>query len=207
MNEKLIAEHNRLFQEAAELIKGEIPLHGQPDLPEPGWLLTRKLRHAITLFERVLEMNPDNWSAMWLVGKVYQRFRNTSVALSWFERSAQINLSQPDVAREASICAMEIGRTEVAIAFAERAARIQPANPGLHANLALAYLLAGRVTDAQTAVRQALVGDPSDSISQTIQAMVQYFASSGEVPPTSGPSLTKYWNKNGKQPRTNPRTS
>jgi Flp pilus assembly protein TadD len=196
MNDELLAEHNRLFLQAAAMIQGEIPLHGQPDLPAPDLLQTRKLKSAITLFERVVEMNPTNWSAMWLVGKIYQRFQNTPVALSWFVRSFRVNPSQPDVAREVSICAMEIGRHDVAIAAAERATQIEPNNPGLHSNLALAYLLAGRIPEAQTASRIATEGDPSDTISQTIQSMVQHFAESGLLPPTTTPDLLIFWSHN-----------
>ena len=114
MNEQQRVEHNRAFEEAAALVKDEIPLHERPAMPEPGWWLRRKLNRAISLFERVLALNPDNWSAMWLVGKVHQRLGDFATALSWFERSYQINPSQPDVAREAAMCAMDIGRHDAA---------------------------------------------------------------------------------------------
>jgi tetratricopeptide (TPR) repeat protein len=108
MAEEIAAKHNRLFQEASAIIKGQISVHGQADLPAPGWLITRKLKQAVNLFEQVLQINPENWSAMWLIGKIQQRLRHNSEALSWFERSYQVNPSQPDVAREASLCAMDI---------------------------------------------------------------------------------------------------
>src|SRR5580765_7008207 len=73
MNEQQRAEHNRAFEEASALVKDEIPLHERPAMPGPGWWLRRKLKRAISLFESVLALNPDNWSAMWLVGKVHQR--------------------------------------------------------------------------------------------------------------------------------------
>jgi tetratricopeptide (TPR) repeat protein len=106
MNDDVISEHNRLFKEASTITQGQIPFHDQPELPAPGWLLAWKLRHAIELYNRVLDINPTNWSAMWLIGKVHQRFRELPEALTWFERSHQANPSHPDVLREASICAM-----------------------------------------------------------------------------------------------------
>ena len=90
MSEKVAAEHNRLFHQASAIVKGQIPLDGRLDMPVPGWLLSRKLKHAIVLFEHVVQINPKNWSAMWFIGKVHQRFRNAGEALSWFERSYQI---------------------------------------------------------------------------------------------------------------------
>jgi len=198
MNREAALKHNRLFEEALSIVKDEIPLHGQSDKPVPGWILAVKLRRAIAIFERALRINPENWPAMWYIGKVHQRLRNPADALAWFEQAHQINPSQPDIVREASLCAMEIGYHDMAIVFAHRATQLEPTNPGLHANLALAYLLAGRVSDAETAVDRALTADPSDTISQTIRTMVQHFATSRRVPPTTTLALQNYWRQNRK---------
>src|SRR5262245_59908537 len=98
MTEQQRIEHNQLFAEASSITRNEIPLHDRRELPKPGWWLRRKLKRAISLYERVVALNPDNWSAMWLIGKVHQRLSDPATALSWFERSHQINPSQPDVA-------------------------------------------------------------------------------------------------------------
>jgi tetratricopeptide (TPR) repeat protein len=195
MNDNLIAEHNRLFKEASTIIHDQIPLHGQPELPSPNWLLAQKLRHAVALYKRVLDMNPANWSAMWLIGKVHQRFRELPEALTWFERSHQTNPSQPDVVREASICAMEIGSTEKAIEYSLCAAQLKPSDAGLRANLALAYLLAGRITEAQKSINEALAAEPADKISQAIEPMIAHFVANGRVPPTTTQALLKYWER------------
>lgn len=199
MTEEMIAEHNRLFQAAGKIIESQIALDGQTELPVPDGGLAAELRHAISLYQRVLAINPENWSAMWFIGKVYQRFRNQAEAFCWFERSYQINPSQPDVAREASLCAMEIGRNEMAIAFAERATQLQDSNPGLHANLALAHLLAGHIHDAQAAMERALAGSFSDTTSQTLRTMIQHFATKGNVPPKTISALRRYWQREGQQ--------
>jgi Flp pilus assembly protein TadD len=196
MTEEQRLEHNRVFEEASALIKNEIPLHERPNMPKPGWLLRRKLKRAVSLFERVLQLKPDNWSAMWLVGKVHERLGDNDTALSWFERSYQVNPSQPDVAREASTCAMRVGRHDAAIVFAHRATQIEPANAGLHANLALAYLLAGRVAEAQTSIDRSIAVDQTDKISQTIKTIVQHFVTNGRTPPTTTAALQNYWRKN-----------
>jgi tetratricopeptide (TPR) repeat protein len=198
MTEQQIAEHNRSFKEAASIVSAEILLHERPKMPAPGWWLRRKLKRALKLFERVLQLNPENWSAMWYCGKIDQRFNDHATALSWFERAFHVNPSQPDVAREASMCAMELGRHDEAIRFAHRATQIEPQNPGLHANLALALLLAGRIPEAGNSIERAIVGDPSDKISRNISAIVQHFATTGRAPPPTTPALTAYWGKNRK---------
>jgi tetratricopeptide (TPR) repeat protein len=193
MNPQEINEHNRLFQMAMTIVKNEIPLLGQTEMSVPGIGLTDELRYAIVLFERALEINPQNWSAMWYIGKVHQRLREPAEALGWFERSHRSNPSQADVVREASLSAMEIGCNNKAISFALRAVELQPTSPGLCANLALAYLLAGHLSEAEVAIRRAVIADPSDPISQTIQIMVKHFANSGRVPPTTTTALQDYW--------------
>jgi predicted Zn-dependent protease len=91
---------------------------------------------------------------------------------------------------------MAIGNHNTAIVFAYRARQIEPASAGLHANLALAYLLAGRITDAQASIARSLTADQTDKISQTIGAIIQHFATSGRKPPATTPALQDYWRKN-----------
>jgi tetratricopeptide (TPR) repeat protein len=196
MTEEQISEHNRAFRDAVAIVKTEIPLHERPSVSPPGWSLRRKLKRALSLFERVLQLNPENWSAMWFTGKVYQRCHDQATALAWFERAYQINASEADVAREASTCAMELGRHDTAIGFAHRAVQIAPANPGLHANLALAYLLAGRIPEAQNEIGCAVATDPTDIISKTIDSMTKHFAANGRTSPATTPALLTYWAKN-----------
>ncbi len=196
LTEQQRLEHNKAFEEAAAIVKNEILIHEHPQMPKPGWFLRRKLNHALSLFDHVLELNPENWPAMWNVGKVHQRFGDYVTALSWFERAYQINPSQPDVAREAALCAMEIGRHDAAIVFAHRSVQIEPNNGGRHANLALAYLLANRTSDAQASIDHALAADPSDKICQRIKAIIQHFNTNGRTPPTTTPTLLEYWQKN-----------
>ena len=161
-------------------------------MPRPGWFLRRKLKRAISLFQRVLELNPRNWSALWLIGKVHQRLGDQAAALSAFERAYQINPRQPDIAREASMSATEIGRTDAAILFGLRATEIEPANAGLHANLALTYLLAARLAEAQASINRSLALDPNDKISKTIATAIEHFVASGHAPPSSTRELSRY---------------
>jgi tetratricopeptide (TPR) repeat protein len=190
------SEHNRLFQEACSIIRDEIPLHDNPDLPLPDEKLDGSLKRALEIFNQVLAINPENWNAMWLIGKIYQRFQDKKSALSWFEKAYQINPSQTDIVREASMCAMDLGNHDAAITFAHRGVQIEPTNSGLQANLAIAYLLSNRIDDAKMSIDRAIAGDPEDSISQTIQDIIEHFSNSGRVPPSTMPTLLKYWNEN-----------
>lgn len=189
-------DHDRSFAQAMALIKDYLRLSERPNLVAPGRTRVRNLRRAAGLLEHVLQLNPDNWSAMWHLGKIHQRLEEHEVALWWFGRACQVNPTQPDVAREASISAMEIGRLDDAILYAERACQHSPADAGIQANLALAYLLASRLSEAQGCIRRALDIDPTDQLSQTLAAMIRHFDGKGAKPPASAAALLEYWSHN-----------
>jgi tetratricopeptide (TPR) repeat protein len=193
MTPEQIEEHDRVFEQAVQPVKYEIIVHGRPQASIDDESLRLKLNQSLRLFDRVLELHPGNWSAMWLVGKVYQRLGNQSTAFTWFVRAHQINPSQPDVAREASLCAMELGRSDDAVFYARGAIECQPSNTGLHANLALAFLLAGRLDEAKSAIHQSVVSNPEDIVSQTVGSMIEHFVATGHKPPGTTSSLENYW--------------
>jgi hypothetical protein len=91
---------------------------------------------------------------------------------------------------------MDISRTDGAIVYAHRATQIEPGAADLLANLALAYVLAGQLENARGTITKSLTADPSDTISKTIQLIIQHFESNGRTPPKTAPELQSYWLKN-----------
>jgi Flp pilus assembly protein TadD len=120
----------------------------------------------------VVEINPENWAAMWLLGKIYQRLEDFDRSLKWFSRAHRVNPDQPNVAREAAISALELGRPEQAIAFCERAIEAKPDDAGLRGNLALALLFSNRPDEARTVAGEALRRDPTDEITTRIARII-----------------------------------
>ncbi len=166
------ARHDGLYQQACGLIKDRIILGNAP--PGPLDAQTRKaLEDAIGLFVEVVRINPGNWAAMWLLGKVYQRLGDYEPGLAWFARAHRVNPDQPDVAREAAIAAMDLGRPEEAIAFCERAIEANPDDAGLRANLALALLFSGKPEEARTVAQDAQARDPADAITGHLVRIIE----------------------------------
>ena len=148
------ARHDELYSAACALIEGLIQLEGTAsDLDEPA---RKRLSESVPLFEEVVQINPADWRAMWFLGKVYQRFNDPERSFDWFWRAHRVNPEQPDVAREASIAAMESGRPEQAVVFCQCAIEAQPDDPGLNANLALALLFCEKPTEARSAISEAI---------------------------------------------------
>jgi tetratricopeptide (TPR) repeat protein len=164
-------EHNRLYETAVSLIRDEILIHNAARGPV-GFLARRKLNRAIRLLTRVIEIREANWSAMWMIGKAYQRLGNQETALGWFSRALQIDSSNPNVSREATVCALELGHGQKAVAYALTALEANPVDVGLTANLALAYLIAGDSDLAQEKATEAVARDPQDAISQRVLRMI-----------------------------------
>jgi hypothetical protein len=159
--------HDQLYQQASTLIDGLIILSNEAPAPLERQQHLR-LEQAIPLFEEVVRLDPHNWAAMWLLGKIYQRLVNHEQSLNWFARAHRVNPDQVDVAREASVAAMELGRPVEAIPFCECAIEINPDDPGLRANHALALLFAERPTEARGAAEEALRRDPADEVTAQI---------------------------------------
>ncbi len=165
------AGHDELYQQACSLIEGLIILGNQaPGTLEPNQ--RRRLEDAVPLFAEVVQINPANWPAMWLLGKVYQRLGEYESGFRWFARAHRVNPEQPDVAREAAIAAMDLGRPEEAIPFCERGIEAKPDDPGLRANLAVALLFSGKPAEANTVARDALARDPADQITTQIVRII-----------------------------------
>jgi tetratricopeptide (TPR) repeat protein len=190
-------KYERMYNEATDFAMKEIHLHDRR-MPRAGWWLRFKLRKAARMLEEVVRAYPESYSSMWMLGKIQERLENQEGYFTWLARSYETNPSQPDVAREASMAAMNLGRHDDAIAYAHRAAQVDPNDPGLKSNLALAYLLAGKTIQAQEPIAQALAANPTDKISQTVAEMIAHFASKGTTPPSTTQALTDYWRRRPK---------
>jgi tetratricopeptide (TPR) repeat protein len=165
------ARHDALFRQAGELIEGLIILHGVAHgaLDDEG---RRRLDEAIVLYEEVVRINPRNWAAMWQLGKVHQRLAQYERGLEWFARAHRVDPDQVDVAREASIAAMDAGRPEEGVEFCRRALQVKPDDAGLRANFALALLFSGRPGEAQVVAAEALEREPGDEITAHLVAII-----------------------------------
>jgi Flp pilus assembly protein TadD len=168
--DQLQAEHDRLYLQACAAVRPLIEIHGKP-LTKLTPARETQLRQGIARFEDLLRINPENWAAMWYVGKAYHRLGEFERALQSFSRAHDINPSQPDVAREAAIAAMELGNPAAAIPFCQHAIQARPDDPGLRANLALALLFSGEVKRATDTAADALRRDPGDKITRRIHAV------------------------------------
>lgn len=169
--------HDALTDKAWALTEGEMLLDEPRQLGTPNWFVKRKLQKAIGYFEQALEINPEGWQSMWAVGKIYQRLGCPEETYLWFNRAHQVNPQQTDVAREAGIAALYLGKGNEALHLCEIAVQLDPDDAGLVANLAWAHLISGNVALAQETIQKAIAANPEDNISKTVLRIIDQIAS------------------------------
>jgi tetratricopeptide (TPR) repeat protein len=171
------ADHNRLFKEGGDLIKPYMRLHGQPRNPSITGRARKDVSHGIELLQAVININPTNWAAYWVIGKGYQTLGKSEEACEAFGHSFAIQKQNADVAREYMFECLDLGRAKEGVDAAEHAVALEPNDAGLAANLALAYLIAGRNGESLKKAEEALGRDPADTVTQAVVRVIREVAS------------------------------
>jgi tetratricopeptide (TPR) repeat protein len=182
-------DHDRIYQEACDLISPYMRLHGREAPPAATRQARKDLDRGISLLLRVVEMNPRNWAAYWVMGKAHQALGQPEQACDAFGASFGIEHNNPDVAREYMCECLDLGRAAEGIFAAEHAVALKPTDAGLIANLAIAYLIDARVDDALATVNKSLALAPNDEITQSVKQIILDVQSGRRPQPRSGREL------------------
>lgn len=159
---------NVTFQQATKLIEPYLILADRSAAEARTDQGRAQIARAITLLTRVTVADPSHWQSYWFIGKAHQALRNHPDAFSAFKKSLNLRPSNPDVAREFVIEAICTGATADAVVVALEVARANPSNSGLLANLGLALLADGKVSQAKATVEKALAMTPEDRITRAL---------------------------------------
>lgn len=163
-------EFNQRFETAFDLLKKFAFIQGKGS---PGFTGRRRLKEAITMLQRCLEIYSGSWQSMWGLGKAQQALGDHLSALGWFERALELEKSNPDVFREATIESLGLGEVSRALHYAKKTRELKPDDAGVQANLALALLLNGRGAEALKAITEACQKSPGDPVSKNVLAFIQ----------------------------------
>lgn len=159
-----IEKHNELYRRAYDLLRGEIIIDGEPLSAQPGFLAKRRLNKAIALFQEVLEINPENWAAMFGMAKAFHRLGQKAHAFDLMLQAHHGNPSLSGFAREAGLVAFQLGRFQEGIELTHSAIATRPGDGSLYSNLGLGSLLAGDANNAVAAFEQAVVLEPDHAL-------------------------------------------
>jgi tetratricopeptide (TPR) repeat protein len=162
-------EHDRLYREGSGLIQSYMHLVGREHRPAASGDARGQLEGGIAALQKAIAILPANWSAWWIIGKAYQALGDSEKACEAFEKAFMLHKGNADVAREYMFECLRLGKADKGIAAAEHAIRLKPDDAGLLANLALAYLIGGRLEEAAQAVEKSLAISPHDPITQNLK--------------------------------------
>ncbi|HVE82838.1 MAG TPA: hypothetical protein VND93_08310 [Myxococcales bacterium] len=163
--------HNELYQEAVNILRPYLPLGdgltpGQPVDPAD-------VERGLRLVKRVLEMDPDNWSALWLQGMAFRVVDRLEEAYQSFHRAFQLKPDQVDVGRELVLQCCMNGRGAEAVQVSRQVVALRPDDGGLLSNHALAQLLAGDVNGAQETAERAVAAAPENRAARGVRQAIQ----------------------------------
>jgi tetratricopeptide (TPR) repeat protein len=172
---KEIARHHQLCQRGWRLLRGELAFDrdGAPPAP-PGWWRRRRLRKALDCFAATLSIEPAGWPALFVMGRIHRRLGEWPEALGCLAQAHALEPAHADVAREAGLAALDDGDGATAVRYCVAATCLRPGDPALVANLALAYLIAGRVADAEEAIDRAIaMAESEDDGSRSLKRLIE----------------------------------
>lgn len=176
--------HNALYDQACALIEGSVWLDGR-SFRKPGFLARRKLRKAILLFQRVIALNEQNWSATFLIGKCHQSLGNDRQALECFLRAHDGDPDHSSMAKEAGGMAGQMGDHETAIRVMRKAVENDHDNAGLLVNFGLSCLMSDNATEAITAFERAHKLEPEATINKSLLELAREVAAGKRPCPTT----------------------
>lgn len=145
-----------------------------------------ELEEGIARLESVVRADSQHWQASWFIGKAYQALGNSLAANDAFKSAYLIEQNNPDVASEYGLSCIDLGQGMEGVAALQRAIELSPLEPGLHANLALAYLVANRNKQALDSADRAITMDPADKVSRAVRVLVMQVIEGKRPQPKSG---------------------
>jgi hypothetical protein len=105
-------EYTLIYDTGCDLILPYIKLENHETRSAQSNGARREVERGIQLLDFILIVNPQNWSAYWIIGKGYQALGNSEMACDALGKAFAIEKGNPDVAREYMYECLQLGRSE-----------------------------------------------------------------------------------------------
>lgn len=181
LSKEEIEKHNKLYEQANNLIRDDIMVDGRPLSDKPNMFTRRRLRKAIALYDDVLKINPQNWAACFVKAKTLHRLGEPKLAFELMLKAHSGNPSISGFAREAGIVALQLGRFSEGVNLTEEAIKTHPGDGSLYSNLGLGQLLCGNASKAIDAFCRAIELEPNHPFTLRLLAVAQA-VKAGKIP-------------------------
>ena len=162
---------DELFKKSADVILDNMRHPGHPPPPEEVQV---QVREAIGILQRLARQEEHAWRIWFLLGKAWHAVDRASRAITSFERAMDV-AEEPEsvIYKELAGVLLEDGKTERACQIGEKAVAMRPDDVELLGNLAIAYLMNGRVDVAEKTLDHALSIKGDDSTNEFIKFRIQ----------------------------------
>ena len=125
---------------------------------------------AIAHAERGLDLEPDNWEFLNILGMAHLAQQNLEKAEGFLRLAIERNRSAPDLYNNMGVVLMEKGRSRGALRFLERGIELGGGSAKMSANAASACLSLGNLEKGLAHIRDSLERDPFSPESHLLHA-------------------------------------
>lgn len=171
LTEDKVEVFNSNFKEGNRLSEGLLIIKGTTN-SKLGFWNRRKANKAIKHYEECLKLIPNHWQTNWLIAKVYQAISENQKALNHFQIAVEVERTNPDLPREASISAMDSGNVELAVKYSLEAINREPNDSGLYCNHAINLMVLGNDKEAIEYINKAIALEPNDVINKKAYSLI-----------------------------------
>jgi tetratricopeptide (TPR) repeat protein len=165
-------ELNALYQESCAVIMPYIRLEGEGTERGDPSHSEANLQKGIKGLEAVLEHNPTNWSARWMLGKAKQALGLHEESYTAFLTAHRSVLTNQNVMRELALECLQTKRFTQAVHYCHVAMEFDPDDYSLWSNMAVAQLFNGNIEKAESWANKSLAKTPGDEPAMNVLKII-----------------------------------
>ena len=139
------------------------------------------MKRALVLLNKCTETAPSIANAHYWTGKIHQCLGDSNAALDAYDQALIAHPGAFHILLEASVAAFSLEMYDTALSLTEIGAKVRPGSAEVRFNLAVSYLLRGRVEDALIEIRASDSLGPDDHVTQMLLTLIERVAN-GTVP-------------------------
>ena len=166
-------ELNALYRKSCDMVMPYLKLEGAKQLDANTEEASETLKQGLRGLQTIVCENPNNWSAYWMIGKIYQVRGNHEEAYQSFLKSHRGVLTQQDVMRELGLECLHTKRFSQAVHYCHAAIEFAPDDYSLWPNMATSQLFNQNLVEAEKWAKKSLEKIPDDEPAKNVMKMVE----------------------------------
>lgn len=184
-------QFDELFQKAGTLSEGLIRLD-KLNTPKIGFFDRNKLKQAIDLFEKALDLDPYNTSSHFLKAKCHESLNQGHKALESLKLAFEIEPYNEIICIEIGSALTRERDFERAIEILEEGTQYNPNEPRILSNLGIAYLLSGQAQKAVAVYTKLVEIEPDYELNPRFLKFARNIANGDIDSPKTEEDISKY---------------